>query len=251
MGHSIWIDDKNTFTDFSIVPVTRPVVNMPEAVTVYVDTHGFDGPLDLSEAVAGRMVYGSRTGSWDFQVKNYTDSWDVISHRLANYTHGRRVKVRLEDDPEFYYLGRLELDTFSSAPDIRINYTLEPYKYDLYSANEPWLWDPFSFETGVIREYGCAAADAVTGVTGPLTVNGNDSVTVTVEPSSRPAPILVHVETGTDITVKINSGTYAHVIGVGTTNLTDATGILFADDAVTLKFSGHGTVWVEYRGGWL
>ncbi len=250
MGHSIWIDDKNTFDDFSLVPVTRPVVNPPEVVTVYVDAYSTDGPLDLSEAITGRQMYKSRTGNWEFHIRNYREGWDTICHRLANYIHGRRVRVRLEDDNGYYYLGRLELDAYSSAPAIKVNYTLEPYKYDICSANEPWLWDLFNFETGIIREYGCSTEAAVAGVMEPLTVNGSNSLVITIEPSMRPCPILVHVEDGADITVAVNDG-QAYGVSIGTNNLTDASGVVCDDRSVTLKFSGHGSVWIEFRGGWL
>ena len=229
MGHSIWIDDKDIFEDFSLVPVTRPVVNEPETITKYVDVYGVDGPLDLSEALTGQMMYKNRKGTWEFHIKNYSDSWDNIIHRLANYIHGRRVVVRLEDDAWYYYMGRLELDKFSSAPDVKINYNLEPYKYEP-STFQDWLWDPFNFENGIIREYKNLTVD--------------NSLVLTVPGSSRPCIPIITCSTAMTVTYQ----NHAYSLNAGDNRVT---GILIGSDEETLTFSGSGTVSVDYRGGWL
>lgn len=35
-----------------------------------------------------------------------------------------------------------------------LKFECDPYKYELTATDEDWLWDPFDFEEGVIKEYG-------------------------------------------------------------------------------------------------
>ena len=166
MYHSITFMDgtddgiKNTYTDFHLVPTTRPVFKMPEVVTHYIDVPGSDGFLDLTEILDGYPNYGAREDSIEFMVLNdYEESgedWVTRYHRIAKYFHGRPLKAILEDDPGYYYEGRFEVEWDSSKPPysyVRLNYHVQPYKYELLQSSEEWEWNPFNFETGVIKEY--------------------------------------------------------------------------------------------------
>ena len=74
---------------------------------------------------------------------------------IMDYLHGRRMKIVLEDDPSYYYQGRLSVNEWKSEKDwskITFDYNVDPYKYEIFATNEPWLWDPFSFIDGIIRD---------------------------------------------------------------------------------------------------
>lgn len=147
---------KNTWEDFHLIPDGRPTVSMPDVKEEYVDIQALDGSYDLTEAVSGRPIFSNRTGSWDFYVDNYHEHWATIYSKLANYMHGKKVRVVLMDDPGFFYEGRLKLNQYQSGEwnsKISIDYTLAPYKKESINSLTPWLWDPFNFETGVIRDY--------------------------------------------------------------------------------------------------
>lgn len=162
MYHSITFGDKNTWDDWHLVPASRPTFSMPPLQERYVDIPGLNGPVDLTEAITGYPVYGNRTGSFEFIVMNdWYDSdgtltrgrWQERYSEIANYLHGRSMKAWLEDDPEYYYEGRFKLAEWRSEKDysrISIEYNVGPYKWYSTDTSEPWLWDPFSFETGVI-----------------------------------------------------------------------------------------------------
>lgn len=162
MYHSITFGDKNTWDDWHLVPASRPTFSMPPLQERYVDIPGLNGPVDLTEAITGYPVYGNRTGSFEFIVMNdWYDSdgtltrgkWQERYSEIANYLHGRSMKAWLEDDPEYYYEGRFKLAEWRSEKDysrISIEYNVGPYKWAEEATDEPWLWDPFSFETGVI-----------------------------------------------------------------------------------------------------
>lgn len=158
MYHSITIGTKNTYTDWHLVPETRPLVVLPTLKLVTVDVPGRDGILDLSDAIRHYPVYNNRVGSWRFHVLNDIANWVTIHEQIANYIHGRTFRVVLEDDPGFYYEGKLAFNSWTSNSDgtwsdVEIGYNLYPYKLSVaISTDEAWLWDPFSFVNG--RIYG-------------------------------------------------------------------------------------------------
>jgi len=156
MYHSITIGDKNTWTDWHLIPSSRPLVNPPNVRASMVEIPGSDGVLDLSDSLIGRPTYANRSGSWDFYVDNGYGTWSDRYSSIMAYLHGERMTAVLEDDPLFYYEGRFSVNQWRSDPyysRITIDYNVGPYK--MYSATEGdlWLWDPFNFDTDVIRSY--------------------------------------------------------------------------------------------------
>ena len=144
---------KDTWTDWRIVPTSRPVVNPPEAAIDMVMIPGATEALDLSDAVSGYPTYGTRTGQWEFRVINKT-LWAEVYSMIMNFLQGKSVQVILNDDPAYYYTGRCQVNQWQSDQEfsnIVIDYQLNPYKYFVQDSNEPWKWDPFSFIDGVIR----------------------------------------------------------------------------------------------------
>ena len=155
MYHSITIGDKNTWDDWHLVPTSRPVVNPPKAKTNYIEVPGADGVLDVSSVFTGQILYSNRQGTWEFRVDPKFMDWTEIYSLIMKDVHGNFVKVILEDDPEYYYEGRLFVNQWLSDKDnstITIEYNLAPYKkYKL--SDRRWIWDTFNFETGLVREY--------------------------------------------------------------------------------------------------
>lgn len=139
MFHSITIGDKNTWDDWRLVPVTRPVFNPPPQKKVTVDIPGSDGILDLSEVVSGRPVYGMRTGSVEFMVSNNFKPWNELYSEILNYLHGQKLKAVLEDDPDYFYEGRFAVNEWRSDKNysvIVIDYELYPYKKSVLNEEE-------------------------------------------------------------------------------------------------------------------
>ena len=63
MYHSITLGTKNTWDDWHLIPTSRPVVNPPSVKTNMIEIPGGDGVLDLTTALAGRVLYKNRTGA--------------------------------------------------------------------------------------------------------------------------------------------------------------------------------------------
>ena len=149
MYHSINIGDKNTFDDWHLIYPGRPIVNPPIPKMNYVDILGKNGSLDYTNALVKTPRYSDREGTWEFIILNPgdVDSLSVLDDRrfdphelsseITSYCNGRKFdKVWLEDDPDYYYVGRVwvsGIQTSSGWSRIILSYRFEPFKYKMIS----------------------------------------------------------------------------------------------------------------------
>lgn len=235
MYHSITFGDKNTWDDWHLIPSTRPLFNPPDVKTHIVDIPGANGQIDLTESLTGYPLYENRTGSWEFNVVNGYQDWDVLYSEILGYLHGKTMKAYLEDNPYFYYEGRFEVNEWKSDKwwsKITIDYNVYPYRKEPNSSIEPWLWDPFDFEYGIIRDYS------------ELVVEGSLSLEILGRQEPVVPKITVDSDSGRGMTVKVGSKTYELSDGVNVNP-----NIIIGEANVTLIFTGKGTVSVNYQGG--
>lgn len=143
-----WLD---TWETWRLVPTKLPVVEIPPVRTKFVEIPGRNGQLDITDILTGNPLYEDRTGTWSFYMINDTKSRETLVSDLVNTLNGKKVLVRLADDPRFDYEGRVEITGYSvdkSDSQIQIKYTLRPMKTDNNTGNglNGYLWDPFNFE---------------------------------------------------------------------------------------------------------
>ena len=124
---------KNTWTDWHMVPSSRPVIKPPKAKKTVIDIPGSNNRIDLSEVLSGDITYENRTGSIEFIVMNDKPMpWYELYNEIMNTIHGKRVGFSLEEEPDWYYEGRVEVNEWRSDPDysrIVIDYDVDPFKY--------------------------------------------------------------------------------------------------------------------------
>lgn len=146
---------RNTWEHWRVVPTSRPSFAPPSINTREVSVDGMNGVLDLSQALTGYPTYGNRTGSIEFAVLNDFRNWQEAYSDVLATLHGKRLFCVYEEDPEWYYVGRWEVqswDTGKTRSTLTLGYNLEPYKYRLYDILGDWLWDPFNFHSGTITQ---------------------------------------------------------------------------------------------------
>ena len=159
------------------------------------------------------------------------DKWpEVFSEILRNF-HGREGKLIFDDDPMYYYGGRMTVSEYSRARTLgtfTISVNADPYKYELTASDEDWLWDSFSFEKGVIRDYK------------ELEVNGSLSLNV---PGTQ-RWVIPEITVSAAMTVSYDGKDYE--LKQGTNKIDD---IVIKEWENVLMFTGTGTVTISYRGG--
>lgn len=235
MYHSIIIGSKNTWDDWHLIPSSRPAFNPPVPKTKYIDIPGADGHLDMSTSLTGDIAYNNREGSFEFYVENGYGEWNDTYSEIMDYLHGQLLTAILEDDPAFYYEGRFSVNQWKSEPHnskIVIDYNVAPYKYEVYTSSDNWIWDTFDFESSIIREYENLRVD------GSLELNipgRRMKVIPTFKVSSDDGDGLL-VVFNEDI-FELPDG-YSRIFNIRTS---------LGDNI--FEFIGNGTITVEYRGG--
>ena len=239
MYHSLTIDDINTWDDWHLIPTSRPTVNMPEVETKLVTIPGVHGFVDISNTLTGTPTYQTRSGTWEFYVHNEYEFWADIYSKIAEYLHGLSHRIILEDDPDYYYTGRLSIGDYKSDANwstVPINYSLEPFKRELIDSTEPWKWDTFNFVHGVIRNFG------------EVSVRGSE--TLIIPTGAEPSVVQAGVLSEDSMTFELNSPEETTVV-LGNTgdNLVEIGRLKQGENRLTI--TGTGVVKVLFRGGWL
>jgi hypothetical protein len=111
-----------------MIPTTRLFIKPPEVKTNYIDLPGAEGGLDYTEILTGVPHYGYRKGSWEFFLIP-GENWHEVYNSLVSYLHGRQHTIKLEDDPNSTYVGRLQINDWQSSAHnsiITIDYVLNP-----------------------------------------------------------------------------------------------------------------------------
>lgn len=104
----------------------------PEPILVKTEIPGMNGALDQSEAISGFTTYMER----EFEIlytlmgDNEEDYFSKIS-AVKNVLHGRKRRIIMSSDPEFYYDARCivtEKQETGAFAEITVSGTAYPYK---------------------------------------------------------------------------------------------------------------------------
>lgn len=126
----IFNNEKSAFYDWNII-LTKAEIPLPTPKASTVDIKGADGVLDLTEALTGDVQYNNRPIKLTFEMMDDTDYYDLISE-IGNYLHGQKIKFTLNNDEDYYYIGRATINQWECIKrkgKIVISVDCEPYKY--------------------------------------------------------------------------------------------------------------------------
>ena len=125
----------HSFTDFGLAIGNNNYIEEPSYETNYVPVPGRDGFLDLSEAIAGRVIYKNRKISIEFGGMETEMSWDGVISNLRNLFHGKVVQLTFDNDPNWFWRGRAEIndfDRFRNLGTFKLEIPqAEPFKYSV------------------------------------------------------------------------------------------------------------------------
>lgn len=142
-------DQRNTWTDWKMIPSTPPMVPPPEPNTNLVEIPGrAAGPIDLSTYPFGKITYKRITGNWTFYVDpvNGHSTRTTLYESVRRWLHGRETRAVIQEDPAHYYKGRFTVSvpvTGQGPIQISIAYSLEPLRYNVSddSVDSDWVSD--------------------------------------------------------------------------------------------------------------
>ena len=245
---------KNTWDDWRILPTERPVFTPPEPKTIFINVPGGNGSLDMSESLTRYPVYNNRTGSFSFRVMNGHKPWAERYSEIMQHIHGKAMRVVLADDPDWFYYGRFSVDGWASGDTwsvITIGYNVGPFKWYRESSIDPWIWDPFNFDTGVIWEQTFSnisinsPSSWVAYIWPPVGTNVLDffghvpfSPTIHVTGANNLDIWFQNTFLGIDQTIRLTNGV---------NYLPDI--IFYGQPSYTVRFRGVGTISFEFRVG--
>ena len=246
----------NTWTDWKLIPASRPLFNPAPVNTEFTNIPGVSGAIDMTGILDNQITYNLRTGSWEFYVMNGYSSWNDRYDQIVQFLHGQRAHCILEDDPLFYYSARLSVNSWKSEKDyskITIDYTADPYKESNDLTNEQlvawgwtvgdseetssvprrrsaslpvWNWDDTEFNSDYLIRYGTF------NVSGSIIRNVIYSGSVNVVPT---------ITCTSAMTVTIRGNTYNLRIGA------NRIGALYLKNGSNvMTFNGNGTVTIDY-----
>ena len=246
----------NTYKDWHIVPIGRPVIAPPQQKLQQIDIPGANGVLDLSNSLTHYPVFNNRTGTIDFAVLNDVTDWITAYTKILKFLQGNDVKMIMEDDPNYFYKGRFYVDKWNSRNDgtwseVTLGYDLYPYRLSIKSSIGDWLWDPFNFETDVVQQ--TAFTD--------IRIDSVDDEWVEKDFSGMidMMPVIPEFTVDTDDDQPMEAGVYcsdlqsdwrAITLPEGSNKiynciLCEAT----PDSIVKMRFKGHGNVTIDFRSG--
>lgn len=189
--------------------------------------------LDLSE-MDGMVHYENRTIKIILGAKKKRQAWRTFMSVFLNSYHGQTVTVIPDDDLGYYYYGRAQVqgdvDVVARIGKFTMIVDVQPYKYDVQTSIEDWLWDPFNFETGVIRELKDIQITA-------------DSKTVEILGSGLDVVPIFAVTASNDLALSYDGKSYP--LPVGNTRLPE---VRVGGTTKTLTFTGAGTLSIDFRG---
>lgn len=226
------LNGKHTYADYGLYVTNTNPVSPPEVRVNSIPIPGRNGNIDLTQALTGYTVYGNREIRLELGGKKREEEWAGFMSRFINEMHGKNVEVIFDEDPQYYYVGRAAVEADYERGNTVARFTVsinaEPYKYDIQSTTEPWLWDTFSFVDGIIRYYASVIVD------------GEKDVRVI----GSPMPVIPIMTASTAMTIRFEGEQYALAEGIN-----KVYDIVLYDQEYILKFTGNGTVSINYRSG--
>lgn len=227
----------HSYRDWGLYIANNNPIGEPKQYTKFIEIPARNGKIDLSEALSGRPVFTSRSIKIYLAGFRDTTTWESVMSSFRNSIMGRVCRIIFDTDPGYFWKGRVGITDFKPIKDfgkflIDIP-EADPYKYSVASSSEPWLWDPFNFETDIII------------YTGAIDVDGTHTETILAGFMPTSPQFMVSNIVGGDFTVEYHGRTYLLMQG----SQTLPSIIVGGDSDEDLIFTGKATVQIIYRNG--
>ncbi|MGD6877825.1 hypothetical protein [Bacillus infantis] len=129
--NGIQFGNYHSYDDLSLI-LSKKEMGSPDIKKNEVDIQGADGVLDYTEYF-GDIKYTNRLLKFDFAVINQANFLTHYSN-VQDKLHGKKVQIILDEEPGYYYTGRLSVSPYTNEKGIgyiSIECDCEPYKKKL------------------------------------------------------------------------------------------------------------------------
>ena len=129
----ITFGDYHSYNDFHLLLQSGKEIGSPAVKTNKLDVQGADSSLDYTDFF-GEPKYEDVTHKFPFATIVPEAEFLSLFSKVKNALHGKKMRIILDDDPLFYYVGRLYVSSFTNEKNvgiISIEADCEPYKYKL------------------------------------------------------------------------------------------------------------------------
>lgn len=209
----VHFDDIHSFHDLNLI-LSAVKISPAKPKTNYIDIPGGDGSKDLTEA-HGEVKYSDREITFTFTVFSKDElTFEERQTAVSNVLNGKRCRITLDKDPDYYYSGRVIVDDYLQDRNLK--------QFTIKAVVRPYKW----------KQHETVAAFALT----------SDVQTVILY-NSKKTVVPVITCTGS---AQIVFGGISHALGEGTFKVLD---ICFVEGNNTLQLSGSGTVTFTYQEG--
>lgn len=133
--NGVIFNDKHTYRDWGLLLRSRPQVTPPVPKKKMIPVPGSDLILDLTQALTGKVHYEPRTIAFEFVTGAPRETWANLYSDILTYLHGQSVRIIMDDDPNWYYTGRVtvgELTADKKTATLTMTADVEPYKRERF-----------------------------------------------------------------------------------------------------------------------
>lgn len=121
----------HSFNDLGLI-LGHKEIGTPPVKEEKIDIPGADGDLDQTEFF-GDVKFENATHRFEFTADAQTDFLPLF-RRVKNALHGKKMRIILDDDPLYFYLGRCHVTKHTDEKGIAtidVECDCEPYKYKI------------------------------------------------------------------------------------------------------------------------
>ena len=122
----------HSYNDLKLI-LTKKEIGSPAVKERKIEIEGADGDLDLTEFF-GEPKYENVTHKFEFSTIVPQAEFLSLFSTVKNALHGKKMRIILDGDPLFYYLGRVKVSSFTNEKNIgmiSVECDCESYKYKM------------------------------------------------------------------------------------------------------------------------
>ena len=124
--------DMHSWDDLKMI-LSGKEMGAPGVKSKKLDIEGADSSLDLTDFF-GEPKYEDVTHKFQFSTIVPYDEFMTLYSTIKNAIHGKKMRIILDDDPLFYWMGRCYVSGFTnekSVGTVEVECDCEPYKYKI------------------------------------------------------------------------------------------------------------------------